>query len=51
MEEKNNNFFTMLLLTIDETCPVFEMMDRIKKKAFFAQCSNKRRLHRAVNLY
>ena len=32
MEEKNNNFFTMLLLTIDETCPVFEMMDRIKKK-------------------
>jgi len=33
----------MLLLTIDETCPVFELLDRKKENCFFAQCSNTRR--------
>jgi len=32
MEEKNNTFFRVLLLTIDEACPVFELLDRKKKK-------------------
>jgi hypothetical protein len=32
MEEKKNTFVTMILHTIEETCPVFELLDRKKQK-------------------